>query len=95
MKNNPLVTILLGLLTLSVLASLGFCWQWMSSERERRELMREMGMINNNRNVISALANDTVEYSKKHPEIDPILVSVGLKPGSNAVAAPATKPATK
>jgi hypothetical protein len=44
--------------------------------------------------MINALANDTVEYSKKNPDIDPILESVGLKP---AKSAPATtgKPATK
>ena len=44
--------------------------------------------------MINALANDAVEYSKNHPAIDPILESVGLKPGKSAPAA-TSKPATK
>ena len=44
--------------------------------------------------MINALANDTLEYSKTHPAIDPILESVGLKPGKSAPTA-TTKPATK
>jgi hypothetical protein len=94
MKNNPLVTILLGLLTLSVLGSVVLCWLYISNTRELRSLQAQASMINNNRTVINALANDTVEYSKKHPAIDPILESVGLKP-SNAAQPPTNKPAAK
>jgi hypothetical protein len=94
MKNNPLVTILLGLLTLSVLSSVVFCWLYISNTRELRSLQSQASIINNNRAVINALANDTVEYSKKNKEIDPILQSVGLKPG-NTNLTPATKPAAK
>jgi hypothetical protein len=43
---------------------------------------------------MTALANDTLEYSKKNPAIDPILESVGLKPAKSNVPA-AVKPATK
>jgi hypothetical protein len=95
MKNNPLITILLGLLTISALASLVFCWLWMSNVREHRELARQMALINNNRNVINALASETVEYSKKHKDIEPLLESVGLKPGSNSATVPTAKPPTK
>ena len=94
MKNNPLVTVLLGLLTLSVLASVVLCWLYISNTRELRSLQSQAGIIGNNRAVINAMASDVVEYSKKHPDIDPILVSVGLKPGSsNATTTP--KPAAK
>ncbi len=95
MKNNPLITILLSLLTISALLSLVFCWLWMSNVREHRELARQMAVMNNNRNVINALASETVEYSKKHKEIEPLLESVGLKPGSNVVATPTVKPPAK
>ena len=94
MKNSPLITILLGALTLSALASLVLCWLWMSSVRQHRELARQMSLVNNNRNVITALANDTLEYSKKNPAIDPILESVGLKPAKSAPTA-TNKPSTK
>jgi hypothetical protein len=51
-------------------------------------------MINNNRATINALANDVMEYSKKNQAIDPILESVGLKPGKSNLPA-TTKPTTK
>jgi hypothetical protein len=94
MKNNPLTTILLGVLTVSALLSVGFCWRYVSNTRELRALQTQASMINNNRTMINSLANETVEYSKKNPAVDPILESVGLKPGKSAPAA-TTKPATK
>jgi hypothetical protein len=94
MKNNPLTTILLGVLTLSALASVVLCWLYISNTRELRALQTQATSINNNRALINALANDTVEYGKTHPAIDPILESMGLKPGKSAPSA-AAKPATK
>jgi hypothetical protein len=94
MKNNPLTTILLGVLTVSALASVVLCWLYISNTRELRSLQSQANMINNNRTVMTALANDTMEYSKKNPAIDPILESVGLKP-SKSTAPAAAKPATK
>jgi hypothetical protein len=94
MKNNPLTTILLGVLTLSALASVLLCWLYISNTRELRALQAQAAMINNNRTLITALANDTVEYGKTHPAIDPILESLGLKPGKAAPAA-TSKPTTK
>ena len=94
MKNNGMTTILLGVLTLSALASVVLCWLYISNTRELRSLQSQANIINNNRTVINALANDIVEYSKRNKDIDPILESVGLKPGK---AAPTVlnKPATK
>ena len=94
MKNNPLTTVLLGALTISALLSVGLCWRYISNTRELRSLQAQATIINNNRTVINALANDTVEYSKKNPAIDPILESAGLKPGKAAPTA-TNKPATK
>ena len=94
MKNNGMTTILLGALTLSALASVVLCWLYISSTREWRSLQTQANIINNNRALINALANDTMEYSKSHPAIDPILESVGLKPAKGAPAT-GSKPATK
>jgi hypothetical protein len=94
MKNNGMTTILLGILTLSALASVVLCWLYISNTRELRTLQGQANIINNNRTVINALASDTMEYSKKNPAIDPILESVGLKPGKAAPSA-TNKPATK
>jgi hypothetical protein len=94
MKNNSMTTVLLGLLTLSALASVVLCWLYISNTRELRGYQGQAALINNNRAVINSLANDVVEYSKKHPDIEPVLQSVGLKPGKSAPAT-TTKPATK
>ncbi len=94
MKNSPLTTILLGVLTVSALASVVLCWLYISNTRELRSLQSQANIINNNRAVMTALANDALEYSKKNPAIDPILESVGLKPSKSGATAPA-KTATK
>ena len=94
MKNNSLTTILLGVLTLSALASVVLCWLYISNTRELRGLQTQASQINNNRALINSLAADTVEYSKTHPAIEPVLESLGLKPGKSAPTA-TTKPATK
>jgi hypothetical protein len=94
MKNNQLTTILLGLLTISALASVVFCWLHISSMRQKNSLQAQASMIVNNRTVMSALVNDTLEYSKTHPAIDSTLESLRLKSGKSAAAAP-NKPATK
>jgi hypothetical protein len=94
MKNNQLTTLLLGLLTISALASVVLCAMYVSNVRQRNTLAAQANLIVNNRNVMSALVNDTLEYSKTHEAIDPILTSLRLKPAKPA-AAPSTKPASK
>jgi hypothetical protein len=94
MKNNPLTTILLGVLTVSALASVVLCWLNISNTRELRSLQSQATLINNNKAFINALVNETVEYSKTHHEIDPILESMHLIP-AKATQPPTNKTATK
>lgn len=93
MKNNPLITILLGVLTVSALASIVLCWLFISNTRKVNTLRVEVGRVITTRNFVNALANDAVEYSKKNPSIEPILHSVGVhKPGATTAT---SKSATK
>jgi hypothetical protein len=85
---------LLVLQIISSLTSVVCCWRYMAHTRELRTLQSQTAFINNNRNLINALANDALEYSKKNPSIDPILESVGLKP-NKAGATSGTKSAPK
>jgi hypothetical protein len=94
MKNNQLTTILLGLLTISALASVVLCWLYISNTRQRNALQNQANFIVNNRNFVTALVNDTLEYSKTHQAIDPILESLRLKAGKSAPAT-SNKSATK
>jgi len=93
MKKTPLTTVLLGVLTLSALASVLLCWFYISNTRQLRSLQSQASFINNNRTIINALVNDTLEYGKTHPAIEPVLESVGFK--SIRTNPPASKPPTK
>jgi hypothetical protein len=80
MIKSPLTTVLLAALLISALASVGFCCAYIYKAREVRGLQGQIAGIQNNRAFIAAVANEAVEYSKKNPEIDPILEAAGLKP---------------
>jgi hypothetical protein len=73
MKNSPLTTILLGVLTISALCSLIFFGLFVSRNREINRLKSEVAEINNRQNLMRALMYDANEYSKKNPAINPIL----------------------
>jgi hypothetical protein len=94
MKNNQLTTILLGLLTISALASVVLCWLYISSTRQKNSMEFNVKQMNQNRYVMSELVKDTLEYSKTHPAIDPILESLRLKAGKS-VPTTTNKPVTK
>jgi len=87
MKNSPLTSILLAVLAVSAVWSVISCMQYVNNTRELRELQTRLSAIQYRQNAFQALLADTKEYGKTHPQIDPILESVGLKrnaPGSPA-----------
>jgi hypothetical protein len=94
MKNNPMTTVLLGVLALSALASVVLCLLFTSNTRQRNLLQSQATAVMNKRTVLNALANDVVKYSEQNRDIDPILQSVGLKPGK-ATPVTTNKPAGK
>jgi len=87
MKSNAMTTVLLGLLTLSALASVVLCLLFTTNTRQKNVLQSEATAIINKRTIVNALANDAVEYSKKNQAIDPILESVGYHLGKSTSAA--------
>jgi len=94
MKNNPMTTVLLGVLTLSALASVVLCLLFTTCTHQKHLLQSQATDIMNKRTALNALANDVMEYSKKNQDIDPILQSVGLKPAKSSATA-TNKPASK
>lgn len=95
MKQSPLTTVLLVLLVLSALASIALCLGYISNVTKLRRFQAEAAAVNNNRAIISALATDALEYSKKNQAIDPILEAAGVKAGKTSSAPVAPKPAGK
>ena len=94
MKKSPATTILLVILVGSSLVSVLFCGLYIRSAMRLRDLQRSSANAQNYRNVFASLVNDTMEYSRKNPSIDPILEAAGLKPKTVAPAS-TNKPAGK
>jgi hypothetical protein len=88
MRNGPLTTILLVLLGISAVLSAWFFWTYASRGRELRNLQDQVQKIQQHRNLVLALVQDSIEYSKTHPAIDPILEEAKIK--APKAGAPAT-----
>jgi hypothetical protein len=94
MKNNPMTTVLLGVLTLSALASVVLCMLFTTNTRQRNMLQSEATAIINKRTIVNALVQDVMEYSKKNSDVDSILIGAGLKPAKSSVTT-TNKPGAK
>lgn len=92
MKTSPLVVILAGILAVLALASAVLAYRYVYAVRDLRNLQIQAAVVNNNRAIINALANDLLAYSytKNDAALDRILESANVKPKSVG-----TKPAAK
>ena len=90
MKSNSVTAILQGALAFSLLLSIIFFLQFFFKSREAAQLRAQIMQYQQLRGRITQLVGETVEYSKRNPSIDPILVSAGIKPGP-AVGKPTAK----
>lgn len=65
--------------------------------RQLQGLQAAATQVQAQRQVLSSLISEMMEYSKKDAGIDPLLISIGAKQGKAPAVAPATnsKPATK
>jgi hypothetical protein len=88
MRNNALTNLLAGLVVLSVVATAGLAYLYVRSVQKLNRLQFQSAVINRNRTLITSLANETLEYSKHNPAIDPILQSIGIKPRPGAQTSP-------
>ena len=94
MKNSPLNAILLGVLTLSALASVFWCFSYLMDSRAMRTYQVETAMINNHRARITAMVQEAAAYSQKNPAILPVLQRLGIRVNVQPVGAAQTnKPA--
>lgn len=94
MKNNQLTAMLVGILFITTGASAWLALRYTSAFHKRQQLAPTLASIHYTEGMISALANDTIEYSKKNPAIDPILKSFNLMPSGNPPPANG-RPATR
>ena len=90
MKNNPFAATLVCLLFISAAISATFAIRYAFWTRDARRLQPRVMAINNTMALAQSLLNDTLEYSKRNPAIDPLLQSLNMKtnPVPSAAASP-------
>lgn len=91
MNKSPAATALLIVLVISALLSVLFCGLYIHTALNLRNVQRGMATVQAYRNGFISLINDTVEYSKRNPAVDPILEAAGFKPRA-AAATPGKAP---
>jgi hypothetical protein len=92
MRNNALTNLLVGLVVLSVVATSALAIMYVRSVQKLNILQLRTSLITRNRTLLSSLAAEAVEYSKRNPEIQPVLQSVGIAGRMPAAPAPPAKP---
>jgi len=81
--NKPALTFaLIGLLALNALLTLLFAWQYKSSVSRltavQVQVLRHNEGFNKTRTAMQGILRDSAEYSKTHPDLLPVLKSMGI-----------------
>ena len=92
MKNNQIALVLVGLMFLLSLGTVLLLLRYNASAKELKDLTFKIQMANNTDNFMQQLFNQVLEYSKTHPDVNPIVHS--FTNGAANAPAPA-KPAAK
>ena len=95
MKNSPLNSILLGVLTVSALASVYFLVQYMGDSRQQWLIQSNLKKIAQNRELVGEMVRDAANYSQKNPAILPVLQRVGINVRTNSQAGAPSRPAAR
>src|ERR1044071_6284629 len=89
MKSNALASLLTGAVMVCALTVAFLSIRYFFTLRELQKLQAQYVFMNNTRNAAQALAADAMEYSKRNPAIDPILIQYEIKPRATNAAPPA------
>ncbi|PYK96265.1 MAG: hypothetical protein DME19_20310, partial [Verrucomicrobia bacterium] len=78
MKNSWFTGALAGVLVVAAFAAALLVARVFLTTRQLRSLQPMLVEVNNRLNFAQALLNETLEYSKRNPAIDPLLVSLNF-----------------
>jgi len=95
MSKNLFAAALVALLFVSAALNAYYALQLFFSTRQLRRVQPQVVEIQNRLTVARALLNDTLEYSKRNPAIDPLLQSLNFKTNVAAAESAVPKPAVK
>ena len=88
MKSNSFTALLVALLLFSSLVAAVQVLRLSFATRDLRRIQSKLIENSSHLNLTQALLNDTLEYSKRNPAIDPLLKSLNFKTNSAAGASP-------
>jgi len=94
-KSNPLAVFLVTALFLSALASSWLSLWWFLGARELQGIEYQFQSLNRISSAMQSMINDAMEYSRRNPAIDPVLLQFDLKTRQSAppaVTQPPLKP---
>jgi len=89
MTRNQIIAGLVGVLFGLAAGCAVFAKSYASAMNDLRQTQAQVSAQNGRLNLLQSLVNDTMEYSRRNPGIDPVLQSLGLK--SNATQPAPTK----
>lgn len=92
MKSNLSCTLSLGVFLVCALYTVWLSLRLFFSAQELQQLQYTSARIDQNQEIIQALANEALEYSKKNPAIDPILRQFEIKPKTGATNSTGASP---
>jgi hypothetical protein len=93
MNKSPLIPVLLGILAVSVAASVVLYLGGVSYDRKVSEMLPQWSRIQNEQPIVNALVNDLAAYSQTNKDIEPVLKASGIT--FNRTNAAAASPAGK
>lgn len=79
MQKDPLIAALVGALLIGSAAILALGLRYDHQARLNRRLQAQFANVQNTRMMTEALVNDAMEYGKRNPAINPILLQAGAK----------------
>ena len=88
MKSNLFCTCTLGVFLVCALYTVWLSVRVFFSGQQLQQLQYQYARVEQTQEALRGLASEAVEYGKKHPAIDPILVQFELKPKPGATNAP-------
>ena len=79
LRNNPIGSILVSVFFLLALFACWFAVRHYFAVKEDEAMKFRILAIQGTMNDMQRLVNETIEYSKKNPDVDPILLKFNLK----------------
>ena len=95
MSKNPFAGVLIGLLFICGAVAAAFAVVYTISSCDLRKIQPQVAEIQGRLNLAQALLNDTLEYSKRNPDIDPLLQSLNFKTNVSKAGTANPKPAAR